>query len=229
MIEILQYLILLLFSFFIFKWLFRFKINPYSNKFWGFIEMIWLIVAFTGVSIGLYELNKIKDQFAYKEMEEGIQSEYQEDRACIYGQTMIMNIDSTTKENVRESIQWFHKLQSLFEDGYQGKQWRKFIYYTRAYVFEDWGCVNGGQDNILTFEWPKNLDLKPSELVFKEEMRLIVDKLVRLEDRINKTEKIKPDNKPLFFTRYIFALIFTLTLSLKLLKTYADWAKSNQL
>jgi hypothetical protein len=226
MIEFCIYLSLLIVFFFIYKRILYPRIQIYDSKLWSVIESVWLIISFIGVSIGIYELDRIKSQIDYKNKETSILGDFQDIKSTIYGLTMVMHIDDSTRPNRRESINWFHTMQSLLEDGYKNNKWRKFVFYTRGFVFKDFGNLADAQENALIFKWPENINQKSEDLEFKDEIDTVTTQLIRLENHIDYFEKQKPDEKPLFLTRHVFLGLFVIALSLKLLKTYADYIKS---
>ena len=211
--------------FFILKMLFKGKVRPYNAKFWSVIETIWLVSSFTGVSLGLYEIHRVREQSHYLEIEEKITAEFEDVKINLYEQVQLMQPDNTVGDNVKESVQWFFKVASLLEDGYRDNKWKKFIDYSRGFIFGEKDFVKLAHDNLLLFEWPKNENLKATDIVYKAEMRHEVDKLLHLENDILKLDAAKPNNKPEFFARYIFILFFTVALALKLLKTYSEYLR----
>lgn len=211
--------------FFILKIVFRKKIRPYNAKFWSVIETIWLVSSFTGVSLGLYEIHRVRELNQHLEQEEKVIAEFEDVKINLYEQVELMQPDNTVTDNVKESVQWFYKVASLLEDGYKDAKWKKFIDYTRGYVFGEKEFVKLAHDNLLLFDWPKHENLKPSEIVYKAEMRHEIDKLLKFENDITKLTASRPNNKPEFFARYIFILFFTIALALKLLKTYAEYMR----
>jgi len=225
MTEILLDLVAVIITFFILKLVFRSKISPYHAKFWSVVETIWLVSSFTGVSLGLYEVHKVRAQSAFLETEEKVMAEFEDVKVNLYEEVELMQPDNTVGENVKESVQWFHKVATMLEDGYKDNKWRKFIDYTRGFVFNEKGVSHLTDANVLAFDWPKNEHLNPADIVYKPEMRRTIDKLLGLEADTTKLDKLKPVNKPEFFARYIFVLFFTVALALKLLKTYAEYMK----
>jgi len=211
--------------FFILKLLFRSKITPFNSKFWSVIETVWLISSFTGVSLGLYEVHRVREQAHHLEMEEKVVEEFEDIKINLYEQVELMQPDNTVGDNVKESVQWFYKVALLLEDGYKDAKWKKFIDYSRGYIFGEKEFVHLAHDNLMLFEWPKHENLDPSTIVYKPEMRHEIDKLLKFESDITKLVAARPSNKPEFFARYIFILFFTVALALKLLKTYAEYRR----
>ncbi len=225
MTEILLDLLAVIIFIFILKAVFRHKIKPFHARFWSVVETIWLVSSFTGVSLGLYEVHKVRAQAAYLETEEKVTSEFEDIKIGLYEQVEMMQPDNSVTSNVKESVQWFFKVATFLEEGYKANKWKKFISYTRGFVFNEKGFAHLGDDNVMLYEWPKDENLKPADIVYKAEMRHTIDKLLKLENDIDNLEKLKPNNKPEFFARYIFIMFFTIALALKLLKTYAEYLR----
>jgi hypothetical protein len=223
--EILLDLLAVVIFFFLLRLIFKNKIRPFNGKFWSVIETIWLVSSFTGVSLGLYEVHKVRAQSAYIDKEEKVMAEFEDIKVDLYEDVEIMQPDNTVGDNVKESVQWFHRVATLLEDGYKDNKWRKFIDYTRGFVFKEQAFMHLTTHNVSVFEWPKNEHLNPDDIVYKPEMRHTVDKLLSLENDTAQLDSLKPANKPEFYARYIFVMFFTIALALKLLKTYAEYMK----
>jgi hypothetical protein len=194
--------------------------------FWNRIETLWLCISFVAVLFTLAELNRTQRFVEYQESETKVLSEYHTVRNSIYGATMVMVIDSSSSLSEKESIGWFHKMNLLLEQGYNSLLWRKFLFYTRAYVFRERGYMSIGQDNQQMFTWPTTINFDSDHLKFKDEMRHISDKLIALEAIIDEREKLRPDTTPLYLWRHVFFVLFTLGLALKLVKNYADLVRT---
>ncbi|HWB24596.1 MAG TPA: hypothetical protein VG738_03910 [Chitinophagaceae bacterium] len=173
----------------------------------------------------MYEIHHLKVQSAYIEEEEKIMAEFEDIKINLYEQVQLMQPDNTVGDNVKESIRWFHTVATLLEEGYKNDKWKKFISFTRGFVFNEPGYAHLTHDNVLLFDWPKDENLQPADIVYKVEMRHEVDKLIKLQADADKLKEDKPNNKPEFFVRYIFIFYFTVALALKLLRTYAEYLK----
>lgn len=227
MFKIIFCILLLIALIFLFKYLFRKKIKNYDHKFWSIIEAFWLFTTFIGVSIGLYDFERVGNQFDYQNKEANIAGEYHDLKNVIDGQLLTLLVDSNTSHFRKESINWFYTAKSLLDDGYKSMKWRGFLYYTRAYVFEEKGYINLNQEKALLYHWPTDLQLNAKKLELRNEIKMVTDKLINLEESLLQYEKIEPDKEPLYFTRYAFIILLTTALSLKILKVYADYARSS--
>jgi len=203
------------------------KYNPYKKQILYLIEFFWLIIAFFGVMVGLMELSKFKKELDYNIKEKEILGRYYELRSTISGKTMVMKIDSTIAENVKESIRWFYKIKYLFEEGYQSKKWKRFLFYTRGFVFEERGVIIDFKEEAELFDWPQNRKLISRDLHLKDEIRSITDLLVDFDKMINDFELNKPEKNNSIGLKVVFALIFILGLSQKLIKVYIDFKNNN--
>ena len=202
-----------------------------NSFFWTTVEFFWLFIALFSVLTSLCELVKIKEQIDYKNKQEfQIIIEYRDIQSYIFGQTFTLKIDDNMTQDMRESIYWFYTINDLLDNGYKSEKWKKFISYTRGFVFKEKGYISHiPQHNKIYFGWPKNLDFNIEKIQLKDEIREITNRLIKLEDLIREYEKYEPDTSPLFRLKYLYFTLFFIAFLLKICKLrYVDYSRLNK-
>ena len=185
--------------------------------FWGKIELFWVMVSFLSVIYGITEVINVDRKIEYEEMHNAAKIEFEETQILI-GEHLPTIDFRNTSEGQKEGLQWFHTMVNLMDDGYDSRKWEGFVNYTEGFVFKTKGFQLNAPIQALKYHWPKNPDFRIDSIDYKPNIKLIADRLGKIEKEKEQLLKKAPSSKPVTWPRYVIAFIFLIGLSLKVNK-----------
>ena len=204
---------------------FKRSIRVYNPLTWGLVELVWYMISFVAVCIGLFEIERIVEMNKYRQREKHFQENYEGKRAMLYAQTLLLKPDTGAPAHIRESVYWFHKMRTLMDEGWQSSRWENFVQYSRYYIFREPGSYADVLGSMSEFNWPANHSTDPNSLFLKDEIKTVVDSLHTLKLRKHAVLSSRPEENTNYQIRYLLLGLYLTGLAMKLLKIYADYRK----
>lgn len=198
---------------------FFYKIIPENMPptFWGKIELLWVMVSFLSVIYGINEVLNMDKKIEYEEMHNAARIEFDEAHLMIDEHLPTVDLLHTSPAQ-KEGLQWFHTMVDLMDDGYDSKKWEGFVNYTEGYMFKDKHFLVNQRLQALKYHWPQTPGLEVDSIGFKANIKLIADRLEKIEQQKTLLLKKAPNSKPVTWPRYLIGAIFLIGLSLKINK-----------
>lgn len=199
--------------------LFFYAIIP-KNKpavFWGKVELFWVMISFLSVLYGTMEVLKTDKRVEYEELHNAVKVEFEEAQILVSDNVPTVDLHSSS-EGQKTGREWFHTVVNVMDQGYESPKWEDFVNYTEGFVFKEKGYPTNERIEALKYHWPEDPAINSNDIEYKHNIKLIADKLEKIEQEKETLLKQAPSSKPITWPRYLIAGIFLIALSLKILK-----------
>ena len=185
--------------------------------FWDKVELLWVMISFSGVLYGTIEVLNVDKRVEYEELHNAAKINFAEVQILIGEHVQALDLRRSS-EAQKTGLQWFHTMANLMDDGYDSKKWEDFVNYTEGFVFKAKEFQVNEHLLALRYHWPNNPSIGSNDIEFKRDIKLIADRLETIEKEKQLLLKKAPSNKPVTWPRYLIAFVFLIGLSLKILK-----------
>lgn len=196
-----------------------YKIIPFNKPsvFWAKIELFWVMVSFMSVLYATIEVIKIDDRIEYEEMHNAAKIEFEEAQLLLGEHAPALD-PRRSSEGQKIGREWFHTMVNLMDEGYESPKWEGFVNYTEGFMFKEKRYPINEHIQALRYHWPEDPSIKSDDIEFKHDIKVIADRLEKIEQEKERLLKQAPNSKPVNWPRYVIASIFLIALSLKILK-----------